>query len=761
MMNFKGRIEATYQDSVPAWPDEAVPPAGAPNVVMIVLDDVGFAQLGCYGSDIATPRIDALATRGIRLCNFNTTGICSATRSCLLTGRNHHSNHIGAIAELATGFPGYDFRMPKENGTIAEILTEHGYATFAVGKWHLTPAEEQTLGASRKRWPLGRGFERFYGFHGSDTSHYHPDLVYDNHQVPPPKTPEEGYHLTEDLTDRSIEFIRDLHNASPGKPFFLYLAYGAVHTPLHVAREHCDRYLGRFDLGWDEWRRQVYQRQLAQGVLPAGAGLTPRPDWIPAWDTLTPAETRVYSRLMELFAGFLEHTDEQIGRLVDELERMGTLDNTILVVLSDNGASPEGGRNGMYNNVRYLNGIKDSAEDILAHLESLGDPDSNPHYPFGWAWAGNTPFRRWKQEVHAGGVRDPFVIHWPKGLREAGAIRSQYMHAIDVMPTILDMIGIPLPKAIAGITQSPVHGTSFKVCLDDTDEPSRHITQYYEIRGCRGLYHDGWKVVTYHARIGLAWDDSDPTRPYAEDKWELYHLDEDFSELSDLAPLYPERVARLVELWWAEAGRYDVLPLDNRGVARLGLRKSNVYEIGRRHVLYRSNGTVREFGAMDFKNRAHTITVDLIAPTGIADGVLLSMGNGYGGYALFVDQGRIVYVHNYASKAEHEVVSDESLKPGRVSVCFEFIKSGEHQGVGRLLLDGRLVGEAPIPHTVPHYFGGAEMAVGFNPGYGVSGRYRSKGTFRFNGEIMSVTLDAHDPPSPDRSALERVAYAIQ
>lgn len=759
---FQGVIQADCRDSTPAWPQENRPPAGAPNIVMVVLDDVGFAQLGCYGSDVATPNIDRLAKGGMRLSHFNTTGICSATRSCLLTGRNHHSNHMGAVAELATGFPGYDFRMPKENGTLAEVLGEQGWGTFAVGKWHLTPAEEHHLGASRKRWPLGRGFDRFYGFHGSDTSQYHPDLVYDNHQVAPSKTPEQGYHLSEDLAEKSIEFVRDQHNAAPGKPFFLYFAFGAMHTPLHAPREYIDRYKGKFDAGWDAWRETVYQRQLDMGVLPPGTDLTPRPDWVPAWESLTEVEQRVFARLMEVFAGFLEHSDAQIGRLMDELEKLGQLDNTIFMVLSDNGASSEGGRNGMFNNFRYLNGIAQSAEAIDEVLDTLGSPESNPHYPYGWAWAGNTPFRRWKQEVHAGGVADPFIFHWPARFPKGGEIRGQYAHAIDITPTLLDLIGLPFPKTLDGVAQSPVHGVSFAHCLRDASASTAHATQYYEIRGCRGLYHEGWKAVTYHPRIGLAWDGSDPLRPYSEDKWELYHIAHDFSEMHDVADQHPDILQRLVEMWWVEAGKYDVLPLDNRGVARLATRKSTQYEVGPRHVLYPSAGTIREFGAMNLRNRSHVIEATLQIPEQGCEGVLLSMGCGYAGYALFVSEGRPIYVHNHASLNEYEVVSARALAPGRAVVRFEFTKTGEHVGLGRLFINGTPVGEAVIEKTIPHYFGGAEMAVGFNPGYGVSARYRGQGRFAFNGVIEHVVLEADgEVKANDRDALERVALAIQ
>lgn len=762
MNSFKGQIRPDHRDSSPSWPEENKAPADAPNIVMIVLDDVGFAQLGCYGSDIATPNIDRLATGGIRLRHFNTTGICSATRSCLLTGRNHHSNHMGAVAELATGFPGYDFRMPKENGTLAEVLREQGWGTFAIGKWHLTPAEEHHLGASRTRWPLGRGFDRFYGFHGSDTSQYHPDLVYDNHQARASTAPEDGYHLSEDLAEKSVEFVRDLHNAAPGKPFFLYFAFGAMHTPLHAPAEYIDHYKGKFDGGWDAWRESVYRRQLEMGVLPEGTELTPRPDWVPAWDSLTSTEKRVFSRLMEVFAGFLEHTDAQIGRVMSELEAMGKLDNTIFIVLSDNGASSEGGRNGMFNNFRYLNGIPQSAEDLEKELDILGGPDSNPHYPYGWAWAGNTPFRRWKQEVHAGGVADPFIMHWPRGIRAGGEIRGQFVHAIDVTPTLLDLLGLEFPRSIGGITQSPVHGSSFAGCLQDSQAPAPRNLQYFEVRGCRGLYSDGWKAVTYHPRVGLAWDGSDPLRPYSEDVWELYHIDQDFSEMNDLAGKHPDLLNRLKEMWWVEAGKYDVLPLDNRGVARLATRKSTQYEVGPRHVLYPSAGTVREFGAMNLRNRSHMIEATIDVPAEGAEGVLLSMGCGYAGYALFVIDGFPIYVHNYAQLNEYEIVSNERLAPGRALVRFEFTKTGENAGTGRLLINGKQVGESEIPRTIPHYFGGAEMAVGFNPGYGVSARYRDRGRFAFSSKIEHVVLEAEGSPSPnDKDALERVALAIQ
>ena len=741
MSKFKGKIAVDFRDSVPDLQSGTRAKQGSPNVVLIVLDDVGFAQLGCYGSDIETPAIDSLAGNGLRFRNFHTTALCSPTRSCLLTGRNHHSNHMGAVAELATGFPGYDFLLPKENGTLAEILASRGYATFAVGKWHLTPVHEQNLGASRERWPLGRGFERFYGFHGSDTDQYYPDLMYDNHRVPAPYSPEEGYHLSKDLVDKSIEFVRDLGNAAPDKPFFLYLAFGACHTPLQAPKEYIDKYAGRFGEGWDAWRQKIHQRQIKEGIIPQNAQLTARPAWIPAWDTLSAQEKEVFAKLMEVFAGFLDHTDAQIGRLVEEFKNRGCLDNTIIVLVSDNGASPEGGRNGSFNGARYLNGVPETPEMIAAKLDQVGGPRSGPHYPYGWAWAGNTPFQRWKQEVHEGGIQDPLIIHWPKGIEKRGEIRNQYTHAIDVMPTILELLGQNAPDSLNGVTQADVHGKSFADALENPSAPEKRDTQYYEVRGCRAIYHEGWKAVCYHPRVGLSWDGSDALRPYANDKWELYDLKSDYSEARDLSAAHTDKLQSLIDLWWSEAGRYGVLPLDNRGVARYQTTR-RAFPYRAKHVLHRSAGTIREWAAVDLKNRSHRIIADLEIPSEGASGVILQIGSGHAGYALFVENNVPVYVHNYLSMKHFDLVSGAALPAGRTSLIFEFAKSGEHSGTARLYIGDALVGEIEIPTTIPNYFGGGEMSIGFNAGNPISPRY--SGPFAFSGTIHSITIEVGD-----------------
>lgn len=482
---FEGVIGRTLETSTPWWPPLPTAPDGAPNVVVVLLDDVGYAQFGCYGSDIATPTFDRLAANGLRYSNFHTTALCSPTRAALLTGRNHHTNGMGRIVETATGFPGYDATVPKDSGFLSEILLRNGYATFAVGKWHLAPTGEMAMGGPKDKWPLGRGFERFYGFLGGETDQFHPDLVYDNHQVDPPRGPGEGYHLTEDLVDHATLFIKDLRAVAPGKPFFLWFTPGACHAPHHAPSEFIDRYRGQFDLGWDAWRDQVFARQVASALLPPRTALSDRPSWVPAWDSLSSDEKRLYARMMEVYAGFLTHTDAQVGRLLDFVDELGELDDTVVLVMSDNGASAEGGPRGSFNELFFFNFEPESLEENLARIDQLGGPEAYNHYPWGWAWAGNTPLKRWKRETHEGGVCDPLIAHWPRKLGRPGETRRQYVHAIDVMPTLLELIGIDPPPEINGFRQRPVEGVSFTHTLWDGDVPSRHTTQYYEMLGSR------------------------------------------------------------------------------------------------------------------------------------------------------------------------------------------------------------------------------------------------------------------------------------
>ncbi len=595
--DFGGRIGRDWRDSEPWWPPEPTPPAGAPNIVLVVLDDVGYAQLGCYGSDIETPVLDNLAANGVRLSNFHTTSLCSPTRACLLTGRNHHRSGMGRVADLAVGYPGYWGRPPRENGYLSEILRGAGYATYAIGKWHLSPEDETNMAGSRATWPLARGFDRWYGFHGGETHQFAPALHHDNHSLRSAESMRDGYHLTDDLADRAIEFLSDLRAVDVGKPFFLYF-----HQPPPRWREH---YRGRFDLGWDAWREQIFERQLAAGLIPASTALSDRPGWVPAWDSLDQRDKEVAARFMECFAGFLSHTDEQIGRVLDFLDELGDRDNTIVVVVSDNGASAEGGATGSINDVRMVNLDPASNDEMHQRIDEIGGPLTHNNYPWGWTMAGNTPFRRWKREVHEGGIADPCVISWPRSDLDAGSIRLQFTHAVDVLPTLAELAGVELPAAIDGIGQSDIDGVSFGYLLgkDGASAPERHETQYAEMFGSRAIYHKGWKAVTFHP-VGPLYDDQDPNAPFDEDVWELYHVRDDLSETADLAAQHPDLLNELIELWWKEARRNQVLPLDNRVLWALVHPKPD--HRGPRELFryFPGGAQVPESAAVNVRNRA-------------------------------------------------------------------------------------------------------------------------------------------------------------
>lgn len=751
---FSGQIGRYYSESRPWWADPPRAREGAPNIVIVVLDDVGFAQLGCFGSDIETPVLDQLAEQGLRYTNFHTTALCSPTRSCLLTGRNHHSNGMGRIIELSTGFPGYNARIPKENGFLSEMLLPLGYATFAVGKWHLTPEDECHLAASRERWPLGRGFERFYGFMGGETHQFVPALVYDNHEVSPPVGPDGGYHLTHDLVERASEFVQDLRAVDETKPFFLYFCTGACHSPHQAPAPWIERYRGRFDRGWDEWRDRTFARQMAQGLLPPSAELSPRPDWVPAWDSLSEDERRLYARYMEAFAGYLSHTDHEIGRLLGLLAETGDLDNTLMFVLSDNGASSEGGPEGSVNDVRLWNMAPRTVAEAIERLEEIGGPRCHNNYPWGWTVAGNTPFRRWKREVHEGGVADPMIVSWPARLRGSGELRNQYVHAIDLVPTILEVLGTDPPSALRGIHQSPIEGVSFAPSFDDTGWKGKHSTQYYEMFGCRALYHEGWKAVTYHPI-------QDTTVGFDEDGWELYNVLDDPSECHDLAEAHPERLRELVDRWWIEAARHQVLPLDNRPFSSFVRDKPRAVPNRLRYHYFPNRAPVPEMVAANVRNRSHRVTADVELPSERAEGVIIAQGSGLGGWALYMLNGTLRYAHNYVGLEIHAVSSDTVLTPGPHRLVFVFDKSGDHRGHGLLLVDDTPVGEGEIPRFTPNRFSltGAGLTCGYSDGLPVTGDYTAP--FRFTGRIARVTIDLDGRHFNDPSAEAAIAIAAQ
>ncbi len=760
---FRGRIGRYHWDSEAYWPPEPQPPEGAPNVLVVVLDDVGYAQLGCFGSDIDTPTFDRLAAGGLRYANFHTTALCSPTRAAVLTGRNHHRVGMGRIVDLATGFPGYDARIPSSCAMAPAMLTPHGYAAWAVGKWHLTPEDEEHLGATRVRWPLGKGFERWYGFFSGETHQFVPALMHDNHAVDPPGTYEEGYHLSADLVDRAIEYVEDLRNVDVDKPWFCYLALGACHSPHQAPPEWIERYRGRFDRGWDEWRDRALARQTAEGLLPDHTVLSERPDWVPAWDELDETARRVHARYMEAFAGFLSHADHQVGRLVDRLEGLGELDDTVIVVLSDNGASSEGGPTGSLNDARVWNALPRTVEEAAEHLHEIGGPRLHNNYPWGWTVAGNTPFRRWKRETHEGGVADPLIVHWPAGIPAGarGGVRRQYVHAIDVLPTLLELIGIDAPDQVAGVAQVPLDGVSFASTFADPDAAEVHTVQYSEMLGCRALYQDGWKLVSYHE---VQADEPGLDRV----GWELYDLRADPSETNDLSGSHPERLASMVERWWQEAERNQVLPLDNRPFSDLVFQREPSVAPRNRYRYWPGRAPVPESVAVNVRARAHTVTAHVTVDTdhtGPVQGVLIHQGSVLGGWSLHLladdaDGGpsRLVYVHNLAGWRRYRVEAEiEPLGPGDHELVFDF-----DPPAAVLRVDGEEVGRGEVRRTVWSRFSltGAGLTAGWAPDFSAADEdYR--GRFPFTATLHHVDVDVPGEPVVDAEAEAEAIIASQ
>jgi arylsulfatase A-like enzyme len=754
--DFQGKVGRYFEDSEPWWPPIQTPREDAPNVVVVLLDDVGYAQFGCYGSDLDTPTFDALAAKGLRYSNYHTTALCSPTRACLLTGRNHHASGMACVVEFAQGFPGYDANIPPENGFLSEVLNMNGYATFALGKWHLAPAYENNDGGPRTHWPLSKGFDRFYGFLAGETDQFHPDLIHDNHQVEPPKTPEEGYHITEDMTDRAIQYIKDLRAFSPVKPFFMYYAPGACHAPHQAPKKYIDAYKGKFDKGWDAWREEVFARQVDSALLPDGTELSERPSWVPAWDTLNDDQRRLYTRLMEAFAGFMTHTDEQVGRLLQFIDSLGELDNTIVVVMSDNGASAEGGPTGSHNEKYFFNFVPESLEENLKHINDIGTQHSNNHYPWGWAWAGNTPLKRFKRDTHEGGVCDPMIVHWPAGLGTPGQTRRQYVHAIDLAPTLLELIGIEMPNEIKGVTQSPIEGTSFAYTFDDPAAPQRHLTQYYEMMGSRAIYHDGWKAVVYHPPMMANYEDKEISRrSFEEDVWELYHVAEDFSECHDVAAQFPDKLEEMKTLWWQEAEKNQVLPLNNTP-GKFGDRRWQ----RQRYIYHHGIASIPETTAPNLRNRSFHINAELTIGAGAdCDGIIVCHGGHAGGYALYIKGRRLHYVHNFLGSIATTVSASEELPAGDILVRAVFNATGRFRGEMNLYYGDVPMGSGNIPITTPISYGVDPFSVGYQRMGSISSELPGKFEIP-EGVLHRVVIDAigrayRDPEGEQRAALAR------
>lgn len=748
----------TMNEATPVPPHDPKPPAGAPNVVVIVLDDTGYAHLGAFGSDIGTPHMDALAAGGAPFNRFHVTSLCSPTRAAFFTGRNHHAVGMGFLADIPLGFPGYHARLPKSAAALPRLLRDAGYSTLAVGKWHLTPRWQRSAAGPFECWPLGVGFERYYGFLQGDTNQWTPNLVCDNHYVEPPRQPEEGYHLSEDLADQAIRMVQDQQQAAPGKPFFLYFALGAMHAPHQVTQEWIDPYRGLFDKGWDAWRAEVFDRQLERGVVPEGTVATPRPDWVQGWDDLSADERRLYARQQEVFAGFLTHTDAQIGRVLSSLERLGLMDNTLVMVFSDNGASAEGGIKGTFNEHRFTDRVHESLDLNLEHYDDWGGFTSYSHYSWAWAWAGNTPHKLWKRYTWLGGTRTPLIVHWVGRVAQPGAVRGQFAHAIDLMPTIMAAASLEIPEQVDGVAQQPVDGVNLLSVLDDPAAPEIHHTQYFEMMGSRSVYHQGWKATTNHISWGVVDEEELATgsREFGQDRWELFDLTADFSEAVDRADEEPERLESLVDLWTSEAERNSVLPISDQLADRFAGFVPPAWPAGQVQR-YRPGGGAIADESLPLLWGGFRMTADVDTGPDAAEGVVFALGDWFGGWALYLVGGRAHFTFARASAAL-ELASPSPVPPGRHALAV-FYAPGQGDGPGRmvLLVDDQEVDEIPVEGHLPLALqhGGAGLRLGRDSGFPVSARYITPAPF--SGTVHQLLVEAPGALHPDAADEVRAA----
>ncbi len=739
---------ALYGKDVKPTPAKPLrPPEGAPNVVIILIDDMGFGASSAFGGPIDMPTLERVADEGLRYNRFHTTALCSPTRQALLTGRNHHSVGLGSITETATTAPGYNSIRPNTATTIQEILRLNGYSTAAFGKMHQTPVWEVSASGPFDHWPTGEGFEYFYGFVGAETNQWAPTLYEGTTPVEPPDDPD--YHLTPDLVNHATAWVRSQQSLTPDKPFFLYLSFGATHAPHHVPPEWSDKYKGKFDQGWDKMREETLARQKKLGVVPQDCRLTDRPKDIRAWDELIDDEKKAAVRLIEVYAGFAEHTDYYTGVFLDALEEIGVLDNSLVFYIAgDNGASAEGVRNGVYNEMLTLNFVEESIEHILAHYDDIGTVQAYNHYPVGWAHAMDTPYQ-WTKQVasHWGGTRNGMAVSWPKGFKAKGEVRNQFHHVIDIVPTILEAAGLPEPVQVHGVTQKPIEGVSMAYTFDDPKAADRHVTQYFEMFGNRGIYHQGWSAMTLH---------NNPTvkkpGPWEDDVWELYDGNTDWSQAVNVADVHPEKLAELKQLFIAEAARYNVFPLDDR---RTELTNPDV--AGRPDLLggrtsmtfYPGMVQLMENTVPNVKNKSHTVTADIEVPEGGGNGVIVAQGGRFGGWSLYMKDGVLKYAHNYVGMNEYPVAGAEPLPAGRMAVQYKFTYDGGNPGAGgtgALYVNDKKVGEARIEKTVPFTFSLDEtLDIGCDLATPVTEDY-PMGDNKFNGKVYSVIVDIGKNP---------------
>jgi arylsulfatase A-like enzyme len=730
-------------------PIEALrPPKGAPNVLVVLLDDVGFASSSAFGGSIDTPTIERLAGNGLKFNRFHTTALCSPTRQAMLTGRNHHSVNMGGICEIATSAPGYTSVLPKNKAPLAMTLKLNGYATAQFGKCHEVPVWETSPMGPFDQWPTGGGgFEYFYGFLGGETNQFYPAIYEGTTPVEPGKTPEEGYHFTEDMTNKAIKWVRQQKALMPDKPFFMYYAPGACHAPHHVPKEWADKYKGRFDQGWDKLREEIFARQKELGVIPANAELTERPDEIPAWDNMPEELKPVLSRQMELYGAFLEHTDHNVGRLVDALKDLEVLGDTLVFyIIGDNGASAEGTLNGSFNELCMLNGMSavETVEFMKSKIDDFGGPHAYNHYAVGWAHAMDTPYQ-WTKQVasHWGGTRNGTIVHWPNGIKAKGELRSQFCHVIDVAPTILEAAGLPQPTIVNSVQQAPIEGFSMLYSFDDARAADRHETQYFEMFCNRGIYHKGWTAVTRHS---TPWDMSKPLPAFEDDVWELYDTNKDWTQARDIAKDHPKKLHELQTLWLIEAAKYSVLPLDDRRVERFNPDLAGRPQLikGHTQLLFGGMGRLTENSVVNIKNKSYSITAEVVVPSSGASGVIIAQGGSFGGWSLYAKDGKLKYCYNLLGVRRFYVESSKPIPAGQHQVRTEFKYDGgglAKGGNASLYVDGEKIGEGRVDITVPMMFSADETCdVGRGTGSSVSPDYDPRHN-EFNGEVNWVQID--------------------
>ncbi|MBK9099259.1 MAG: arylsulfatase [bacterium] len=735
--------ELDARDATPPERFEVKAPEGAPNVVIVLIDDIGFGHSSAFGGPINMPTLDRLASNGLRYNRFHTTALCSPTRVALLTGRNHHVNNAGAIMELATGFPGNTGVRPNSVTPLAEILRQNGFSTAAFGKYHETAPWEVSVSGPYDRWPTRSGFDKFYGFIGGETNQWAPAIFNGTIRIETPEDP--NYHFTEDMTDQAIQFMQAQQSLTPDKPFYVYFAPGATHAPHHVPKEWADKYKGKFDQGWDKLREETFSRQKALGIIPQDTRLTERPKEIQAWDDLSADQKRLFARQMEVFAGFGEHTDYNVGRLVQALEEMGEMDNTIFFyIVGDNGSSAEGGPEGTYNEMMALNGIVGQASQMMNHYDDWGSPETYPHFAVGWAHAGNTPFQ-WTKQVasHFGGTRNGMVVHWPEGIKSKNEIRSQFHHVIDIAPTVLEACKLPEPKIVNGVEQYPMDGVSMMYTFEDATAKDKRTTQYFEMFGNRAIYHEGWVAAARHS---IPWLLAQLPK-FSDDVWELYNIDEDFSQANNLASQNPEKLKELQDLFMKEAEKYHVLPIDDRRSERFDPSIAGRPDLmGKRTSLtvYEGMTGMMENAFINIKNKSYTITAEVELKKNNESGVIISQGGRFGGWVIYMKNGKVHHEYNFFGLERTNISSSTSIPIGKHSIKYEFISDGPKPGLGGksiLYIDGNKVAEGYVPKTQPFAFSGDEGAdVGIDSETNVSNDYKERDN-KFTGKIHKVIIN--------------------